>query len=142
MAHSERRFRASPPEVYEALIDAERYPQWLVGAKWVRVDDQRWPARGSEFRHEVGVGPAAVSDVTTVEDAEFAHHLDLLVRARPFLVAAAHFRLVPDGGGTLVVLDETPRGAYRLLAPLISPLVRWRNDRSLARLAQLIDGDE
>ena len=140
MAQSERRFRSPPPVVFDALVDAERYPQWLVGARWVHIDDPTWPAKGSGFRHAVGAGPAEVSDVTLVEDAVYARELDLLVRARPFLVAAAHFHLVPDGSGTLLTLDETPRGWYRLLSPLISPLVKWRNGRSLQRLAELVDG--
>lgn len=140
MAHSERRFLASPATVYDALIDAERYPEWLVGAHWVKVDDPRWPQPGSSFEHRVGAGPAEVGDVTTVADAEYARHLDLLVRARPFLRAEVHFRLVPDRGGTLVLLDERPVGVYRVLTPLISPLVKWRNDLSLARLATVLDG--
>jgi hypothetical protein len=36
-------------------------------------------------------------------------------------------------------MEERPRGPFRLLAPVITPLVRLRNDRSLANLSRRLD---
>jgi uncharacterized protein YndB with AHSA1/START domain len=122
--------------VFEALVDAEHYPSWLVGARQVSVNDPTWPAPGSTFDHEVGAGPVDVHDSTTVVDLDWRRRLDLVVRARPFLVADVRFDLRPDGAGTHLRMEERPRGVFRLLSPLITPLVRIRNDRSLANLSR------
>ncbi len=138
MAHSERHIDATPDEVFDVLVDAERYPRWLVGAQRVDVDDGRWPQPGSSFHHTVGAGPITVDDSTTVSGAASGRRLDLVVRARPFLEADVCFMVRPDGAGTLLTMDETPRGPFRLLTPVIAPLVKLRNDRSLQRLAAMV----
>jgi uncharacterized protein YndB with AHSA1/START domain len=140
VAQSRRRFDADPHTVFDHLTDAEQYPRWLVGAKFVRITDPRWPRPGSTFDHEVGAGPVSVDDRTTVTGNDRDHHFDLVVRARPFLEADVHFELAPDGTGTQLMMRETPRGVFRALAPLIAPFVRVRNDRSLRNLAELVDG--
>lgn len=138
-AVSERHLAASPDRVFDALVDAERYPTWLVGARQVTVSDPTWPDRGSTFDHEVGVGPVDVHDSTSVVDVEWRRRLDLVVRARPFLVAHVRFELRPEATGTCLRMEERPRGAFRVLSPVITPLVRLRNDRSLANLARLLE---
>lgn len=141
MAVSERILEASPDLVFKSLIDAESYPQWLVGSKFVSVRDPRWPRPGSSFDHESGIGPLDVHDSTTVAGIVPGHTLDLIVRARPFLEADVHFDVIASGSGTLLRMGETPRGFFRVLAPLVAPLVRARNNRSLSRLAARLDGE-
>jgi len=141
-ATSERRIDASPQRVFRMLVDAERYPTWLGGARDVVVDDDRWPNPGSGFHHEVGVGPIDVHDSATVVGLEPWRRLDLVVRARPFLVADVRFELEPAGSGSCVRMTERPRGLFRLASPFISPLVRLRNDRSLARLSRQLEEHE
>lgn len=138
-AVSERVLAATPGRVFDALVDAEQYPTWLVGARQVTVNDPAWPARGSTFDHEVGAGPVDVHDSTSVVDVEWRRRLDLVVRARPFLVAHVRFDLRPEGAGTRLRMEERPRGAFRLLSPVITPLVRLRNDRSLANLSRRLE---
>jgi uncharacterized protein YndB with AHSA1/START domain len=140
MTRSERTFTAPPEAVYAVLVDAERYPRWLVGARQVRVDDPAWPQPGSSFAHHVGAGPVDVEDATTVAVNEPGRRLDLVVRARPFLEADVSFRVEPHGAGTRLVMEEIPRGRFRLLAPFLAPLVKLRNDRSLCRLVEVVDG--
>jgi uncharacterized protein YndB with AHSA1/START domain len=140
MTTVERRFRASSEQVYEALIDAERYPLWLVGAKVVHVPDSEWPAPGSSFDHRVGVGPLEVDDSTTVREVRPGRRLRLLVRARPFLEADVDFDVTSDGSGSVLRMDERPRGVFRFAAPFIGPLIKARNARSLALLAKVVDG--
>ena len=138
-AVSERRLDATPHRVFDVLVDAEHYPAWLVGARQVSVDDPAWPMPGSEFHHEVGAGPIDVHDSTSVVGMEPWRRLDLVVRARPFLVADVHFEVHPEGSGTWLRMEERPRGVFRLLSPFITPLVRLRNDRSLAKLSRRLE---
>lgn len=140
MAVSERVVRAAPEAVFACLVDAESYPSWLVGARQVRVSDPSWPRSGSSFQHEVGAGPVQVHDETSVSGIVPDRALDLIVRARPLFEADVHFDLFPSGTGTRLRMTETPRGPFRPLAPLIAPLVKLRNDRSLSRLARRLDG--
>lgn len=139
MVISRRTFRAHPDRVYDALVDAERYPQWLVGAKVVRVLDDEWPLPGASFVHQVGAGPIDVDDVTTSTGAVPGRSLDLHVRARPLLEADVHFELREVRRGCEVTMDETPTGRFAILKPVLAPFVRLRNDRSLARLERLVE---
>lgn len=130
---------AEPGEVFERLLDAERYPEWLVGARRVRRD-ARWPAAGGSFAHRVGLGPVEVHDRTSVRHLDRESHvLELRVRARPLFMADVRFEVVPDGAGSVVRMTEVPVGPVRLAAALLAPLVRLRNRRSLAQLAALSD---
>lgn len=139
VAVSERFVRASPERVFARLVDAERYPEWLVGARKVEVNDPAWPAPGSSFEHEVGGGPIQVHDSTSVSGIIPGRSLTLVVRARPLLIADVRFELFDEDGGTRLRMRETERGAFRLLAPVFSPFVKLRNDRSLQRLARLVE---
>jgi hypothetical protein len=139
MTVSTRRFDAGADVVYAALIDAEDYPQWLVGAKVVHIVDEEWPQPGSSFRHKVGAGPIEVKDITTVKALGPGRHFHLLVRARPFIEADVRFDVQPDGEGSVLTMNEVPVGIFRLVGPLTAPLVKARNDKSLQRLADLLD---
>lgn len=136
---SERSFQAGTDEMFAVLIDAEHYPRWLVGAKEVHIGDPSWPQPGSWFHHKVGFGPIQIGDRTTVSAIEPGRSLDLIVRARPLIEADVHFEIVAAGTGSVLRMDERPRGAFRVLGPLLSLLVKPRNDRSLQRLADVID---
>jgi hypothetical protein len=137
MVTSRRWVPADPGTVYRTMIDAERYPEWLVGARHVEVKGN-WPEPGSSFAHEVGAGPAVVHDVTTATGGDPGHSLDLRVRARPMLEADVHFEIrAEDLRSCEVVMVERPVGPFRIIAPLVAPLIKLRNDRSLERLARL-----
>jgi ribosome-associated toxin RatA of RatAB toxin-antitoxin module len=138
MVTSRRWVPAAAATVYDTLIDADRYPEWLVGARHVRVTTN-WPESGSSFEHEVGAGPFEVHDVTTATGGDPGHTLDLRVRARPMLEADVHFEIrAEDRRSCEVVMVEQPVGRFRVIAPLVAPLIRLRNDRSLERLASLL----
>lgn len=137
-AVSEIEVDLTPTAVFEVLTDATHYPRWLGGARRVVVDDPAWPAPGSTFHHEVGVGPVDVHDATSVADIEPGRRLDLVVRARPFLVADVRLEVEPSSRGARIRMIERPRGGFRLLSPLITPMVKLRNDHSLRQLAELL----
>jgi uncharacterized protein YndB with AHSA1/START domain len=132
--------------VFSALVRPETYPDWLIGARYIRAVDADWPAPGSRFHHRVGlVGPLKVADSTEVLEVEPPSLLSMEVRARPFGRGRATFRLspAPDPSGTddphtAVDLEEVPLGSLSVLAPLLDPLTRARNGRSLDLLADFL----
>lgn len=136
MVRVEQDVAAAPAAVFALLSDPTTYPRWLVGAQHIRQVDADFPDRAASFQHEVGAGPLRVDDSTTVERVVPEHELQLTVRARPFLVARARFRVEPALGGSRVILDEEPIGVYRLFRLAIEPLVRVRNRTSLRQLAE------
>jgi uncharacterized protein YndB with AHSA1/START domain len=129
---------ATPAEVWEALVDVRTYPTWLVGARRIRAVDQGWPAPGTAFHHEVGVGPLRIADRTRCVSIEEQRRLELDVRARPIIHATVTFELRPVPEGTEVTMEEHPNGWHRLLAPVIGPLVLARNRASIETLADRV----
>lgn len=126
-------------EVWDALVDVRTYPHWLIGARRIRRIDDGWPAPGTAFHHEVGIGgPLTIRDRTRSEIVEPGRRLRLDVRARPLLRADVTFELTPTPEGTEVSLEEHPTGWHRLLAPLLAPLVMARNQASLGKLSDRV----
>jgi len=58
---------------------------------------------------------------------------------RPILQARVRFEVEAVAEGCRIRMTETPVGAYRVAAPLIAPLIRLRNERSMNRLADVIE---
>lgn len=142
MATVEREIRVPVPDVHRALTTPETYPHWLVGCRDIRAVDEGWPAEGAAFHHRVGLfGPMTVNDSTKVLEHVPDERLSLEVRARPLGRGRATFVLRPgsDPASTTVTLDEVPIGLLAPTAPLAAPLVRRRNQRSLANLADLLE---
>lgn len=126
--------------VFACIADPRRYPEWLVGAKRILSVDPGWPSPGSTFRHVVGIGPIATSDTTSCIAVDAPNSLELAVRARPFLArATVRFELRSTADATVIEITETPRGRMQLLAPLLIPILRKRNDRSLRQLRRLLN---
>ncbi len=131
--------------VYAALTTPQTYPHWLVGCRDIRAVDPDWPAPGSAFHHRVGLaGPLTVADDTKVIEQADDALLCLEVRARPFGRGRATFTLTAgvDADATIVELDEVPIGLLAPTQPLADPLIRRRNERSLANLAGYLERGE
>lgn len=128
--------------VFDALVDPETYPHWLIGAQEIRATDPDWPAPGSAFHHRVGLGgPVTVADKTVSRAVTRPRRLELEARARPFGRARVRFELTEvDADTTEVSLDEVPLGALSIARPLLAPLTRIRNRHSLDRLAAFLQG--
>jgi hypothetical protein len=141
MAYTSREIAAPPAAVWAVLVDAERYPDWLVGAARIRDVDDEWPAVGSQFHHRVGLGWASIPDSSEVLDLEYCRMLRLAVRARPLISAVATFRLVGDADRTMLSLEEEPqiRSVGNLVRPVMDPPIHVRNHRSLRQLARIVE---
>ena len=135
----EKSMPASAPKVFDVISEPTTYPQWLTGAKRIRRVDNDFPRPASEFEHEVGAGPITVKDTTEVEEVRPDHMLEMIVRARPFLVARVKFEVFAENDhSSRLRLSETPIGFYRFFAVLINPFIKARNTRSINRLADYL----
>ena len=140
MVKVERWIDVPPEQVFDVLSDAPTYHRWVVGAKDIRGADPSWPQPGAHLNHTVGVGPFRLNDNTEVLEVEAVHRLVLEARGRPFGRARIEFQLAPTSSGTAVSIHEvitSPR-LLRLLNPLLEPLVRLRNKRTLGRLSRTV----
>lgn len=134
-------FEVPPKEVFEALLDARSYPEWLVGAQRIRQVEPAWPAPGSSFHHSIGVGPLRVRDKTTVLRVEPSVRLELRAGIGPAGSARVVFAIVGTGDGrSVVTIEETPEtGVVRFVwstlgRPLLALGLWGRNDVSLRQL--------
>ena len=141
MAFTSRELAASVHRAFSVLIDPESYPRWLVGAQAIRDVDETWPRPGSRFHHVVGFGPFRIPDVSEVLAIEPDSMLRLRVKARPFVTAEATFRVVGNDDRCVVTLQEEPtvRWLGNAVRVIMDPTVHVRNQRSLARLAAVVE---
>jgi hypothetical protein len=131
-------------EVWAVIAEPTTYPRWLVGTQRILAIDPGFPARGTAFRHEVGVGPFRLRDVSTALECHPRNRrLVLEVRARPVIGSArVEMSVVTAGvGRARVTIKEHPRRILGsvLLAPLAERMIKARNARSLANLRALLE---
>jgi uncharacterized protein YndB with AHSA1/START domain len=132
---------APPQTVFDILADPPTYEIWVVGNKGIRGYDRSWPEPGSEFHHTVGVGILATKDKTVSLECEPDRRLVMKVRALPLFRATVSFTLEPEGTGTLVTMDEQPRGQPWELVwnPVFDALTSLRIVETLRRLKRLAE---
>jgi uncharacterized protein YndB with AHSA1/START domain len=140
MAITERNFDGSPSDVFDVLLDARQYPNWVVGAKSIRAVDDDWPRVGSAFHHRLGAGAAEVTDRTEILDLDAPHRIELRTYARPLGVARVVITARRAGDGTIVAISEQPETGtrMRMVARLLDPLIHVRNVESLRRLEHVV----
>lgn len=141
MTTTVRTMEATPDAVWQVLADGWLYPLWVVGASRMREVDDAWPAVGACLHHSVGAWPLLLDDSTEVLEAEPGRLLRLDARAQPGGRAHVVLRLVPEGEGTRVEMEEDVVSGPGVLIPrpLRAPLITWRNVESLRRLAFLAE---
>lgn len=124
------------------LSDAERFPDWVVGASHVVDVDAGFPAPGTRFRHRVGIGPLSVGDYTEVTDIDPPRRIVLKGKARPLGTATIELTVGELAGGTEVRMVETPGDRLSALVgsnPIGDAALRLRNSEALARLKRLVE---
>jgi Polyketide cyclase / dehydrase and lipid transport len=143
VAHNQIQVAVPPSVVFAVLADAARYRDWVVGAKEILSSEGGWPVPGASFRHRFGLGPAAVSDLTTVLAADPPAELVLVACFGPVGAAEVRLQIDPSGAGSLVTMEERPvsgpLGAVRG-ARLLDLIIHLRNAASLRRLRRLAQG--
>jgi hypothetical protein len=135
-----RIINADPAQVWAVLADALSYSEWVVGAKDIREVEGPWPAPGSRFHHTVGAGLMNLKDNTKVLVSESRYRLMLEARARPLGRAHVDLMLTRAGTGTAVSLREdiVSPAVMKPLNPVLAPLIRARNKKTLKRLASVV----
>ena len=141
MSQSERLVHATPADVSAVLADGWSYAGWVVGAARIRSVDDGFPAPGTSIHHSVGVWPLLVNDVTTVEEFEYGERLVIKVRVWPAGAGRVEFIMTTDPEGCLLVMrEEAIDGPAGLLpAAVLDPVLHWRNNETLRRLAYLAE---
>ncbi|MFL5901828.1 MAG: SDR family NAD(P)-dependent oxidoreductase [Solirubrobacterales bacterium] len=142
MSRNRVHIEAPREEVFAVLADADRYPDWVVGAAAVEEQDDEFPAVGSRFHHRVGLRPFALSDHTEVVDVDPPRRIALKAKARPLGTADIVIELDERAGGTDVLMRESP--GDRLTAFLAGNRVadtalRLRNAEALSRLKRTVE---
>lgn len=135
---------APPAVVFDVLCDPETYPRWLLGAQRIRHVEHGWPAPGTSFHHQVGLGPLHLKDRTTALDVEDERRLVLRAGIGPVGAATVRFEVEPEGAGAHLRLIEEPRsGPLRRVWDGLSKVLVWtgvkvRNDLSVQQLADVV----
>jgi uncharacterized protein YndB with AHSA1/START domain len=132
----------TPPErVFAVLADWRSYGYWVMGSRKMRGCDPGFPAAGTRFHHQVGIGPLHLNDHTEVLEVDQPRKLVLKAKARPLGTAIVDLTMEPDGTGTRVIMREDPGDTLSAFVfnPLTHLLVRGRNTESLRRLKELCE---
>ena len=113
-----------PADVFAAIVDVGSFPRWNPTTKSARKLSRGETGEGTRFELTIrGFG----NTVQELRGFERDRRVTLMPDIRA--VSGGHtFVLAPEAEGTRVdhVLEMTPRGAWRLLAPVI-PLIGRRN---------------
>jgi NAD(P)-dependent dehydrogenase (short-subunit alcohol dehydrogenase family)/uncharacterized protein YndB with AHSA1/START domain len=136
---------APPISVFAVLADAQRYPEWVVGAGDVRDQEGDFPRPGSRFHHTVKVGLLRLSDHTEVVDVDPPGRIVLEAKARPLGTARISIELRESDGGTNVLMEERPADRLTALVadnPVADLALRLRNAEALSRLKRVVEGRE
>lgn len=141
MAVNEIHIDTPPQRVFAVLADWRSYGDWVVGSRFIRGADPGFPAAGTRFHHQVGIGPLHLNDHTSVLEVDQPRKLILKAKARPLGTAIVDLTLEPEGGGTKVIMREDPGDTLSAFVfnPLTHLLVRGRNVESLERLKRLAE---
>ena len=141
MAINEIHIDRPPERVFAVLADYRGYGDWVVGSRFMRGADPGFPAAGTRFHHQVGVGPLHINDHTTVLEGDQPRKLVLRAKARPLGTAIVDLTIEPEGEGSRGTLREDPGDKLTAFVfnPLTHLLVRGRNTESLDRLKRLAE---
>jgi uncharacterized protein YndB with AHSA1/START domain len=142
MARNRVHIEAPREEVFAVLADAERYPDWVVGAATVKEYDDEFPAVGSRFYHRVGLSPFTLSDNTEVVEVEPPRLIALKAKARPLGTADIVIELDQRAGGTDVFMRENPGDRLTSLFAgnrVADTALRLRNAEALSRLKKTVE---
>jgi uncharacterized protein YndB with AHSA1/START domain len=116
MVSTEEHVDAPATVVFDVVSNAEWYPDWLVGAKRIRLVEQEWPRPGASFHHTIGAGPFRLRGSTSVVEVAAPRLLELRAGMGPLGAARVRFTIEPEDDGTRLCIDEEPeRGLVRAL---------------------------
>lgn len=127
---------AAPSEVvYDVLIDVERWPDWLSGAR-----SAVWEEAGIAGTREGAIRRIVVSGLTMREkvliDDRPHHHAYRIVSGIPVTDHRADVHINAQAGGSLIVWRATFRSRIPLAGPMIWLMLRASMPSMAAALAK------
>jgi hypothetical protein len=143
VSKNQRLFQCSPAAVFRVIGNGWLYPSWVVGASRMRQVDPEWPAVGSQLHHSFGTWPLLIDDVSVVQ--KFVPDRLIMVRAKGWPAGEADviIEATPAPGGcTVSIYEDAVKGPGTLVPSVVrQPLLKWRNDETLRRLAFIAEGE-
>jgi hypothetical protein len=141
MAENRQRMACDRESVFRVLADGWLYPVWVVGASRMREVAESWPAPGAKLHHSFGVWPVLIDDSTSVLEWDPPRRAVLQARGWPIGEARVTIEAATREDGCEVRIIERPASGPATLIPrfLIDPVLRWRNNETLRRLAYVAE---
>jgi len=123
-------------DVFAALHDSERWPEWWRGVERVeKLEDGDEEGRGSLGRYTWrSVLPYRLGFDMRITVVERPHRME--GEAVGELSGTGRWRLYEEAGTTAVLYEwdvETTRAWMNLLAPVARPIFKWNHDRVMRR---------
>jgi uncharacterized protein YndB with AHSA1/START domain len=121
--------RRPPEEVFDYCTDLGREPEWNPRTRWIEQLTDSPVGLGTRYQGEWLKG-----DPMTIEFIRFQHPRSWATAGRSRrLVAVSEGQVSTTPGGTRLALRThlQPRGALRLLRPVLGPIMRQREGRNL-----------
>jgi carbon monoxide dehydrogenase subunit G len=137
----EKRFEASPPEVYRALTDPDALGAAFAAIERVEADGNDWTL----FIRLPLLGGFRLKFSVRLEELREPVHARLRARGKTFgggISVDSTFELVPDGGGTLMrwSAEVDAAGLFSGLgSQSLSAVATKHADRALARIARNLE---
>jgi carbon monoxide dehydrogenase subunit G len=130
--------QAPPEAVFDYLADATHEPEWLPGASGVTKTSDGPIGLGTTFR-----GTYARAGEIEIEIVEYERPSRLTIRGRgKGMTFDDAIRLSPQGAGTRLDAEMTtePKGAFKLLAPLMGSVIRKQFAANWQHLKRPLEG--
>jgi diacylglycerol O-acyltransferase / wax synthase len=130
----------SSEEVFDYWVDLEREPEWNLKAKRVEKLTDGPIGLGTQFEGEYLKG-----DAMTIEYVRFERPVSWETVGRsPRLNVKGEGRLTTTERGTRLVMrmELSPKGALRLLAPILGRFMHQQQKRNLAAIKQALEGSD
>ena len=136
-AHGTVQINAPIGDVFDFLADARNEPDWLPGAANVRLTSAAPVGAGSTFQGSYARAGTVQLTITTFERP---HALTLHGEAKGMSFDDA-IELVDEDGGTRLraVMRTKPKGAFRLVAPMMGRVIRAQFQANWDRLREALE---
>ena len=134
--------KAPPDEVFAYMSDATRWPEWHTDFRHVeRVSGSADGGVGTVYRYSSKVGGLTIAGTITVTAFEPGRRVawdgDWAAGLKPH----GEYRVDPAPDGTLWTahLTPEPRGAMRLMRPIVERQIRRFNEEALRNLRSRLE---
>jgi uncharacterized protein YndB with AHSA1/START domain len=127
----------SPDEVFDYSTDLSREPEWNPRTRWIEKLTDGPIGLGTRFRGEWIKGDPMTIELVRVERPTAWASVG---RSRRLVANSEGQVSKTPGGARLVIrMELQPRGALRLLLPVLGPIMRRREHRNLRTIEAALE---